>query len=334
MKVKTEQADSFGKKLSECFKQHPQLGAFVILMIVGIFFTCASPVKHGSRVFISGANLASILEQTAGISIAAFGMTLVLLVGGIDISIGSTMALISVVSSRLLENYGISVPLVILISILIGITVGMANGALIIRFQVQPFLVTMGMQTIVRGLCYTISKGESIYLTDRTISDIFVRGKLLGIPISAVWTLLFLILMYLLVSRTRYGRWAQAIGGNETAAANSGVSVHKVKLFAYSVNSVTAAFAGLIALSRLGTGMPSIGVGYEMNAIAAAIIGGTSFSGDGGNMFGTLLGSLVMGTLVNGLTIMGVNSYIQDVVRGIIIIVAVIASNVLVQRRN
>lgn len=332
---KSKKKNNVVDKVMSFFQQHSQFGALLIFVVVAIVFTALSPVKNGQNVFISASNLASVLEQTSAISILAFGMTVVLLAGGIDISVGSTMALVGVVTARLIQLHSMPLGYAILIGLLIGAVVGAINGLLIITFKMQPFLATMGMQTVVRGFCYFISKGESTYLTDRTISEILVRYKIFDvIPICAIWTLVFLVLSYLYVNHTKFGRWTQAIGGNESAAVTSGINVGATKVVAYIICSFTAAFAGLISMARLGTGVASAGVGYEMNAIAAAIIGGTSFSGDGGNMIGTLLGALVIGVLVNGLTILSVNSYIQDIVQGCIILVAVIGSNVLMMRRK
>jgi ribose/xylose/arabinose/galactoside ABC-type transport system permease subunit len=324
---------SIPERLIRSFAQYPQLGAAAILVAVFIIFTVMSPVIDNQNVFISGTNIVSIIEQSAGISIAAFGMTLVLLVAGIDISTGSTMALVSVISARLLVYMELPLLPTILIALAVGAAIGLANGWIIVKFKVQPFLVTMGMQTIVIGVAYSISRGESTFLPDRTISAVLVRGTVLGIPASVFWIVGILIIMYLLASRSPIGRRMQAIGGNETAALNSGINVNSVKIFAYTICGILAAFAGLISLARLGTGMTSIGAGYEMNAIAAAIIGGTSFNGDGGNMVGTLMGALVMGVISNGLTILSVDSYVQDIIRGGIIVFAVVVSNMLVQRR-
>lgn len=325
---------SLNKRLKIQLIKYPQLGALSILIVVIIVFTILSPVNNGINAFISTANIKSVLEQTAGISIVAFGMTMVLLVGGPDLSVSATIALSGVVTANLMEKAGWGIAPSIIASLLMGLLIGFINGFIIVRYKVLPYLVTMGMQIVARGACYALSKGETTYIMNKKVSQIFVRSNILGVPVIILWTLFFLVSMYVIVSKTKLGRWTQGIGGNELAARNSGINVGRIKIAVFMLNGFLAAFAGLITLSRLGAGMPSVGIGAEGNAIAAAVIGGTSFSGDGGNMFGTLLGSLVMGSIVNGLTIIGMNSYVQDMVRGSVILISVIGSSLLVSRKN
>lgn len=332
--LKSSNKNVFISKIRLLSSRNPVLGTLVIFILVIIAFTIFSPIKNSFPVFISGENIKNILEQTAGISIAAFGMTLVLLVGGIDLSVGSLLALISVVSANLLEKYNFSIVLTVLICLCIGFTVGLLNGLIITRFRVQPFLVTLGTLSIVKGLAYVISQGESVYISNRMFGQIFVHGSILMIPVSVLWTIIFLFIMFILVSKTKFGRRVQAVGGNELAAITSGVNVKSIKVFSYVICGGVSAFSGMILVSRLGTGMPSVGAGFELNVIAAVVLGGTGFSGEGGNMFGTLLGSLVIGTIMNGLTILGVSSYIQDVIKGAVIILTIVSSSILIARRE
>ncbi len=312
---------------------YPQLATLALFLLVVIIFAVFSPVnKAGVPVFVTGKNIESILEQTAIISVTAFGMTLVLLINGIDLSVGGIIALVGVVSSHMLENFGWTTIPVILVCLGIGAVLGYMNGALIVYGRVVAFLITLGTMNIARGLGYLFSEGQSTYVTDQLIRKIFVREEFLGVSTLIWWTFAFLLLMYTVVSKTKFGRRAQAIGGNEEAALNSGVRVKRVKIMVYTINGIIAAFAGLIMVARLGNGSASVGEGAEMNAITAAVLGGT-FAGDGGNMLGTLLGSLVLGTIVNGLTILGVNSYVQTVVKGGIIIATVVGSMALSRKK-
>jgi len=330
-KIEIKKSYTFKKQ----FQKHPELGAFAILIVAFVFFSFLSPVNDaGISAFMSLKNIGNVIEQTAAISIIAFGMTMVLLIGGIDLSVGSIVGLVIMVGCKLMMTSGWGILPTVLIMLVIGIASGALNGFLIVKFNIQPFLITMSTMTILRGVVYAVSKGESIYLTDTTFCDIFCRGNLLGIPVTAFWTALFLVAMYFVASKSKYGRNAQAIGGNEVAARNSGVNVPLVKVGTYVLAGALAAFAGIITMARLGSANATTGTGTELNAIAAAIIGGTSFTGDGGNMFGTLLGSLVMGVLVNGLTILSVDVYFQDIIKGSIIILAVIGSNYLVSNRK
>jgi ribose transport system permease protein len=334
MKEDDKTMQSKSNKLKKMLIMYPQLGTAALFIIVIIVFTVFSPMsKAGIPIFITGKNINSILEQTAGISIAAFGMTLVLLVGGIDLSMGAVLGLVGVISSHLLEKYQWNTGIVIGFCLLMGAIIGFSNGFLIVWGKALPFLITLGMMNVVRGLAYMISQGESTYVTNQLFRMVFVRSEFLGISVLIWWTCFFLIIMFLLVSNTKFGRRTQAIGGNEEAALNSGVRVKQVKILVYTLSGFIASFVGMITVARLGNGMPSVGEGFEMNAIAAAVLGGTTFSGDGGNMLGTLLGSLVIGTVVNGLTILGVNSYVQTVVKGLIIIATVVGSMSISRKR-
>ena len=313
---------------SRIFAKYPQLATGGIFAVVVIIFSILSPI------FLSPSNLANILESTAAISIAAFGMTMVLLAGGIDLSIGATVALVGVISARLLEEAQFSIAPVVLISLLIGILVGMINGLIITTWEVQPFLVTLGMMTIVRGVALIVSGGRSTYVTNELFKSIFAKGDFLHVPVLIYWMVTILIILYVLVGNTAFGRRIQAIGGNESAAVNSGIEVKKIKLTAYVINGLLSAICGMIILGKLSSGLPGSGEGLEMEAIAAAVLGGTGLKGEGGNMIGTLLGALVIGIVINGLTLLGVHAYIQTVVKGTIIIITVVGSISLTKQKD
>lgn len=329
---KTEKTDIINKLIKVDFRnlfvQFPQMATIIVFAVVFIIFSLLSP-----GVFLSFKNLSNIMEQTAAISIAAFGMTVVLLVGGIDLSVGAVIAVVGVVCARMVEN-GSHLILVALAALGIAVAFGLFNGLIITTWKVQPFLVTLGTMSIGRGLALIISGGMSIYLPDKNFAKIFATGKVLGIQSLVLWTIGSLIIIYIIVTKTPFGRRVQAIGGNEEAAVNSGVNVKRVKILVYIISSVMAALSGLIIMSRLGSGLPSLGQGAELDAIAASVLGGTGFAGEGGNPLGTLLGSLVIGTVVNGLTILGVNSYIQVVVKGMIIILTVVGSIIIVKDKE
>lgn len=328
-----KQQMSKGMRIKEEFQTHPQLGALGILIIASVCFALLAPVnKEGVSAFITLTNLSNVIEQTTAISITAFGMTMVLLIGGIDLSLGSIIGLVNMVGCQMLMLHGWPIFPTVLLMLAIGLVAGLINGFLIVRFNVQPFLITMSMMTILRGIIYAVSRGESVFLTDMAFCDIFCRGNVFGVPVTALWTILFLIIMYIVASKSRFGRNVQAVGGNEIAARNSGVNVVRIKISTYMISGAMAAIAGMVTMARLGSANCTIGTGAEMNAIAAAVLGGTSFNGDGGNMVGTVLGSLVMGVFVNGLNILGVDSYYQDIIKGLIIVVAVIGSNYLISR--
>ena len=321
------------KSFKELIVNYPQMATVFIFVLVMIVFSVLSPVnKEGFPVFISQRNIMSILDQTAGISIASFGMTMVLLIGGIDLSMGAMLGMTGVLSSHLMVYYGFSELATVLFCLIIGAFFGFVNGFIITRWRVQPFLVTLGTMNIIRGIGFVISQGQSTYITSTVFRDVFSGFKVFGVSVLVFWTFIFLILAYVLISKTAFGRRTQAIGGNEEAALNSGIKVNRTKIIVYSINGMIGAFVGLLMVARLGSGMPSVGDGFEMNAITSSVLGGTTFSGDGGNMFGTLLGSLVIGTVVNGLTILGVNSYVQSIVKGGIIILTIVGSTVITRK--
>lgn len=325
---------AISKNFHKTFQKMPQLGALAILIAASTVFGIFSPVNNGVNVFLSWKNIGNVIEQTAAISMCAFGMTMILQIGGIDLSAGSVVGLTGMVCCKLMTDAGWGMVPAICAIFAIGILAGFLNGCLIVLFDIQPFLVSLSTQTVLRGVVYAISHGNTISLPSKTMRNIFCRGRLLGIPVTAVWTIAVMLIMWVIASRSRFGRNCQAIGGNENAARNSGINVARVKIKTYTLAGALFALAGAITLARLGSGNAMTGLGAEGNAIAAAIIGGSSFTGDGGNMFGTLLGSLVMGVFVNGLTLLGVDSYYQDIVKGLIIILAVIGSNYLIQDKK
>ncbi len=308
------------RSIGKTFSRYPQLATLIGFIAIFIIFSVATDT------FLTPNNLINIVNQTAVIAVTGFGMTLVLLTGGIDLSIGGIAALVCVICAMGFES-GFSVPLMIIIGLLLGALCGFANGMIISRFRIQPFLVTMGMVNITRGLARYISGGTSIFISQTKFRTVISQGKVGGIiPVLAFWIVAVLIIIYIIISKTSFGRKVQATGGNEEAAGFSGVKTKRVKVIVYTISGLCAAFAGVILMSRLSSGLPTVADGAEMDAIAAAVLGGTGFAGEGGNVFGTLLGAFVIGTIVNGLTVMGVDSYLQDVVKGIIIILTVIVS--------
>jgi ribose transport system permease protein len=184
----------------------------------------------------------------------------------------------------------------------------------------------MGMVSITRGLAQYTTNGQSIFIKADSFRLAISQGRLFGIPVLLYWVALFLVVIYFLVSHTPFGRRIQAVGGNSEAALFSGIKVNRVKIIVYTVSGLIAAAAGFVTLSRLSSGLPTVGMGIEMDAIASAVLGGTGFNGEGGNILGTVLGALVIGTITNGLTVLGVDSYLQNVVKGVIIILTVVAS--------
>jgi len=312
--------------------KYPVIATLIFFVVMLVVFTFLSPTnKSGYNIFLSPTNLVNIVEATAGFSIGAFAMTLVLLVGCIDLSAESIIALCVVIIGVCLETFHLSFPLTLLITFMAGIMCGLVNALLVIKFKVEAFLATIAVALVFSGLAYTISGSRTVLLTNReTLIKLFGSmgsgGHFLGLPMLLWWTLICLVGMYLLISRSKFGRWAQATGGNAQAAYSSGVNVGMVRMVAFVIMGAFCALVGVIFSARLSSTSPSFGAGYGLKFIIAAVLGGTNFTGDGGNVFGTILGSLVMGVLTNGLGIIGVNIYIQQVITGFVIVAAVVFS--------
>jgi ribose transport system permease protein len=315
------------RRLKNLLVKYPQIGTLMVFLTLIILFTIISPVnKKGQIIFLLGNNWKSVLEATAACSIGGFAMTLVLLTGGIDLSCGAIIASSGMIAARLLQMGGIDFGLVVVIILVVGAIAGLSNSLLIIKFKVPPFLATLGISGIMSGLAYLVSDGESIYVSNDEVINIFGYGNFLGIPVLAWWTIAIMFFFYIVITKTKFGRRAQAVGGNEQAAFNSGVKIAVVKSMTYMMMGLVSAFIAFTSIGRIGSAMPTLGLGSELDFIVAAVLGGTTFDGQGGNVFGTLLGSLVLGTLINGLTIVGVSAYLQEVIRGFIIILAVVWS--------
>ena len=273
--------------------------------------------------FFTVQNLMIIVTQVSINALLAFGVTFIIITGGIDLSIGSVVAVTGVAAASFAhpDTYPVIVP--IMVGLLAGLLFGAFNGFVITRSHVPPFIVTLGTMTIGRGLALILSKGRPI----SNLSDSFNfigGGKLLGIPTLILILILAFIGCAILLKKTVIGRYMYAVGGNEQAARASGIPINNVKLIVYTLGGGLAALAGILLTSRITTGQPNAGQGFELDAIAAAIIGGTSTSGGTGTMTGTLLGALLIGVISNGLDLLNVTSYYQEVVMGTIIIGAVV----------
>jgi ribose/xylose/arabinose/galactoside ABC-type transport system permease subunit len=276
-----------------------------------------------SPAFLTAQNGINVLRQISINAILAIGVTYVILTGGIDLSLGSALALTGVLAATFAhpETYPLIVP--IAVGILGGALIGILNGLVITRFRVAPFIVTLGMMTIARGGALIVSKGRPVSNLSSSFNFIG-SGSILGVPAPVLILAGVFAVSYFILSRTTFGRYVYAVGGNEEAARASGINTHRIKIAAYSICAGLAGLAGVIQASRITTGQPNAGIAYELDAIAAVVIGGTSLSGGVGSVTGTLLGALLIGTLNNGLDLLNVSSYYQQVVKGLIIIGAVI----------
>lgn len=289
------------------------------------------------EIFLTFGNLRNILLQISVNVCLSIGMTLVILTGGIDLSVGSILAFAGAVTAGLLKD-GLTLSLfgkvlqftpfgAIVAGILAGLALGLFNGLAITRLRVPPFIATLGMLGIARGLTMLWTDGHPITNLGTQFGFIGV-GIWLGIPMP-IWISAGLVALFYFVSRsTTLGRYIYAVGGNEKATAYSGVNVDRVKLWAYALGGALAAVAGLIITARLNTADPKVGTGYELDSIAAVVIGGTSLSGGRGSIFLTVIGCLIIGVLNNGLSVLDVSAYWQLVIKGLVLIAAVAADRI------
>lgn len=304
-------------KISNRFSSFGQYGIFLAFGIICIVLAVSTPK------FLTVPNLMIIGTQVSINALLAFGVTFVIITGGIDLSLGSIIAVTSVVAATFAhpDTYPVVIP--ILAGLLTGVAIGAFNGLVITKSKVPPFIVTLGTMTIGRGLALILSKGRPI----SNLSDSFNfigGGNVLGIPFPIIILIIAFIICSVILNKTILGRYMYAVGGNEPAALASGIRVTNVKMWVYTICGLLSAMGGVLLTSRITTGQPNSGAGFELDAIAAAIIGGTSTSGGTGTMTGTLIGALLIGVISNSLDLLNVTSYYQQVVMGLIIIGAVI----------
>lgn len=271
--------------------------------------------------FLSTSNMLQVLRQICINGLLAFGMTFVLIIGGIDLTVGSVVG-ISGVAIVMMLNSGVPLPLAFIAALLLGSLVGLANGSITALTGMPPFIVTLSLQGTIRGVAYVITDGRSVSC-DNEIFNSIGNGYFLGIPIPIYIVALVMVIISIILYYTRFGRRMYAIGGNVTAAQFSGIHVKRIMIQVYVISGTLSALAGIILASRMYSGQPAAGNAYESDAIAAAVLGGTSFNGGIGTVGGTLIGALVIGFLSNGLNLLHISSYVQDIIKGLVIIAAV-----------
>jgi ribose transport system permease protein len=301
----------------------------VFIMLCFLVFILCDILKinndRGRAIFLTKDNILNVLNQISMNAIIAFGMTFVILIGGIDLSVGSIVAIAGVSGAVMLANAGLPLIIIIPVIILIGLAVGFGNGVIVAKLKIPAFVVTLASMTVFRGIALIIVDGKPIFIDDQAFKFIgngFVFGGVIPVPII-ILALVFLG-FHILLTKTKFGRYTYVIGGNEETAKLSGINVDKIKLWIFMLNGAAAAISGLILASRLGSGQPNAGQGYELDAIAAAIVGGTSVSGGIGTITGTIIGALIIGVINNGMNLLGVSPYFQYVVKGSVILIAVI----------
>jgi ribose transport system permease protein len=303
-----------------------QFGTLIGLLILCIILWIMTP--H----FLTISNLLNITQQTSINAIIAVGMTFVIIAAGIDLSVGSIMAFSGVVLASAL-NAGIPLPLALLIGLGVGLLCGVVNGVLITYGNLPPFISTLGMMSVARGaaLLYTDGRPISGFSEDFRF---LATGEILSIPMPVIIMGVVYIIGYFVLSHTKVGRYTYAMGGNEEAATLSGINIKLYKTMVYGLCGLLSGVAAIILTARLNSAQPIAGIMYELDAIAATVIGGTSLMGGEGRIVGTLIGALIMGVLRNGLNLLGVSSFVQQTVIGSVIIIAVLVDMALKKQRS
>jgi inositol transport system permease protein len=311
------------------------LSKYGIVLILLAMILAFSLLSEG---FFTARNLFNIIRQISFMGLIAIGVTMVIITGGIDLGSGSVLALAAVMATSLaqlqdsatLKYPGLVVPVLIPIVVALGIgaLTGVINGSLISKFKIPPFIATLGMMTVARGFALIYSNKPLSQLTPEY--NFIGQGAILGVPFPVIILILVAIAVHIMLNNTPFGRYIYALGGNEQAARISGVNIDRVKIGVYTLAGLLSGLAGLVVSSRVGSGQPGQGVGIELDAIAAAVIGGTSLSGGIGTIWGTIVGALIIGVLDNGLILLNVDQYWITIVKGTIIVVAVIID----QRKN
>jgi ribose transport system permease protein len=306
---------SIGAELKHRWVEFAILGTFLLLIIIAATM---------SDVFFTERNLSNLLRQIVSNGLISLGMLVVILTGGIDLSVGSVVAFSSIVVSGMIQNQHLPIPLAILIALCVGALAGAFNGFMISRFNLQPFIVTLATLGSLRGLVYVFSQ-TPITPEDTTFRNVFSAPILGPLTLSIIILLLAYVVMMFFINRTTAGRAIVAIGGNQEAVRLAGINVRKHIILAYIISGLCSALAGVLLASRLGISQPSLGGGFELDAMASAVIGGAVLGGGGGSVLGTFGGVLVLGVIDNLLNLLNVQSYYQQVLKGFIILFAVLA---------
>ncbi|XEC95290.1 ABC transporter permease [Paenibacillus tarimensis] len=309
------QADASGIRRQRTFRLQglgPLIGLVLIVIVLSV----------SAENFLTVNNLLNVLRQVSINALIAFGMTFVILTGGIDLSVGSILALSSALTAGLMVG-GTDTWIAVIAGLGAGTLMGVLNGVLVAKGRLAPFIVTLATMTVFRGLTLVYTEGKPI----TGLNDDFGflgKGYFLQIPMPVIWMVISFAVLYIILKHTTFGRRVYAVGSNEEATWLSGISTSKVKIMVYSISGLLAAVSGIILTSRLNSAQPTAGGAYELDAIAAVVLGGTSLAGGRGWIVGTLIGAVIIGVLDNGLNLLNVSSFYQQVVKGAVILVAVL----------
>ena len=300
--------------IKKILKNKPLIGLILFSAIVAVI----------NPRFLSVANILNVFRQSSINAVIAIGMTFVILTGGIDLSVGSILAFCGAVSAAMLSS-GMNPVLSLLVALVLGLFFGIVNGFLVSVMKLQAFIVTLVTMTFLRGATLVFTNGKPITVNDGgALFENIGGGYLFNIPIPIYITLILFVAGHYILTNTRFGRYTYAIGGNEEATKLSGIKVNNIKIWIYGISGILSALAGIITTSRLFSAQPTAGTGYELDAIAAVVLGGTSLAGGVGKITGTALGVIIIGVLGNALNLLDVSSYYQMMIKAAVILIAVL----------
>ncbi|MGE4571613.1 MAG: ABC transporter permease [Candidatus Izemoplasmatales bacterium] len=301
-------------------KYYDKYGLIAILLGISLIFFALKPS------FFSIYNLQNIFKQVSINGLIAYGMTFVILLGAIDLSVGSILSLSAYFVGMMIVSAGIPAPIAIIAGMISGALLGLINGLLVSKMKLQPFIATLSTMTIYRGLTKVISNGLPVRELEENsaLMGWLNKGEVIIFPVTMIVLILFLIISLFMLNKTIFGKHIYATGGNEEAARLSTVNTEKIKIYVYVLSGLFASIAAILYLARFNSVYPSAGEGAELDAIAAVVIGGTSMSGGRGKILGTFIGILIIGVMNNGLDLIGVSSFYQDIIKGFIILFAVV----------
>ncbi len=274
-----------------------------------------------SEFFFTSENILNVTLQTSITAIIAVGMTFVILTGGIDLSVGALVAFTGIVTTAAMSS-SVPMPIALCIGLFSGALVGALAGVFITKFKITPFIVTLAMMTVCRGLAFMYTEGRPIWEVPPEFS-VLGNGRFMAVPIPTIIMIVVYVLAFLVLHRTRFGRYVYAVGGNKEAARLAGINTNKVLMQVYIISGTLASLSGILLASRMNSGQPNSGQMYELDVIAAVVVGGTSLTGGRGTIIGTFMGAMLIGVLRNGLNLLNVSSYVQMVMVGVVILLAV-----------
>jgi inositol transport system permease protein len=294
------------------------IGVPVAIIALAAIFGTLNPT------FLQLSNLANIGRQIASTGLIAWGQTVIILTAGIDLSVGSVAALVSVVAATIIKSHGTAMG--IFAGIGVGVLAGVVNGFFVGRVRMPPFVVTLAMMSAARGAAMTYTGGVPVFGLESPVLEFIGQRSVLGIPVSAIVAMAGFVAVYLILTRTRYGVALYAIGGSEPAAMLAGIPITRYLVYVYTLGGLLTGISGILLTGRMNSGQPLIGSGLELQSIAAVCIGGTSLFGGRGSVVGTAFGLLLVGMLTNGLDILGISSFVQQIIIGVVILVSVLVS--------